>query len=43
MLGRGISTGLKKDFYTMIGKNFLIKNHFHMEVKLTLIQLEKVR
>ena len=33
MLGRGIATGKNKEFYSMLGKKYLIKNHFLTEEK----------
>ena len=42
MLGRGIAAG-KKEFYGLISKKFLNRNHFHAGRKLILIQLEKVK
>jgi 4-hydroxy-tetrahydrodipicolinate reductase len=38
MLGKGIAVGKNKDFYKLIGKKFLNKKTFHMEIKLILIQ-----
>ncbi len=41
MLGRGISTGLKKDFYTMIGKKFLNKKSFPYGSKINFNSIRK--
>ena len=41
MLGKGIAKGKNKNFYNLIGKKFLNKKTFHMEIKLISIQTEK--
>ena len=33
MLGKGIATGKKKNFYNLIGKKYLNKKIFLMEIK----------
>ena len=38
MLGKVIANGKNKEFYNMIGKKYLIRNHFLTEIKLILIQ-----
>ena len=44
MLGKGIAIGKNKNFYNLIGKKYLNKKKiFLMEIKLILIQLEKVK
>ena len=37
MLGKGIAIGKNKNFYNLIGKKYLNKKIFHMEIKLILI------
>ena len=41
MLGRGISSGLKKDFYSMIGKKFLNKKSFPYGSKINFNSIRK--
>ena len=43
MLGKGIAKGKNKNFYNLIGKKYLNKKLSHMEKKLILIQLERVK
>ena len=38
MLGRGIAAGKNKKLLNIVGKNILIKDRFHMEVRLILTQ-----
>ena len=37
MLGKGIAVGKNKNFYNLIGKKYLNKKTFLMEIKLILI------
>ena len=41
MLGKGIAMGKKKNFYNLIGKKYLNKKIFLMEIKLISIQTRK--
>ena len=43
MLGKGIADGKNKNLYNLIGKKFLNKNLFHLEKKLILTLLERVK